>query len=126
MSTHNPYEAPKTDIDAPVSSDAAIERLASAQKLVIYSVLAYLGGAALRVVLGPLGLVLLLASLVMGLVGTIRLCTCLGSSTFTKVVLIVLMFIPLVSLVVLLVLNGKATRKLREAGYRVGLLGATR
>jgi hypothetical protein len=38
----------------------------------------------------------------------------------------VLMFVPLVGLIVLLVLNSKATAKLRAAGYRVGLLGASR
>jgi hypothetical protein len=33
-------------------------------------------------------------------------------------------FIPLVGLIVLLVVNQRATRTLREAGYHVGLMGA--
>jgi len=36
------------------------------------------------------------------------------------------MFVPLVGLITLLVLNAKATNRLREAGYQVGLLGARR
>jgi hypothetical protein len=38
----------------------------------------------------------------------------------------VLMFVPLVNLIVLLVVSGRATRALRGAGYRVGLLGASK
>jgi hypothetical protein len=38
----------------------------------------------------------------------------------------VLMFVPLINLLTLLVVNGRATRVLRDAGYRVGLLGASR
>ncbi|BCM92087.1 hypothetical protein IAD21_03966 [Abditibacteriota bacterium] len=36
----------------------------------------------------------------------------------------ILSFFPLVGLVVLLVLNSRATTKLKEGGYQVGLLGA--
>jgi hypothetical protein len=36
-----------------------------------------------------------------------------------------LMFIPLVNLIVLLTINGKATKVLRENGINVGLLGAS-
>jgi hypothetical protein len=35
------------------------------------------------------------------------------------------MFIPLVNLIVLLTINGKATKVLRENGINVGLLGAS-
>ncbi|MFM8980693.1 MAG: hypothetical protein ACKOSS_09580 [Planctomycetia bacterium] len=37
-----------------------------------------------------------------------------------------LTLLPLVGFVVLVVLNGRATRRLRQAGVRVGLLGARR
>jgi hypothetical protein len=39
-------------------------------------------------------------------------------------VLGVLALIPLVGLIVLLIVNGKATKILREHGVRVGLMGA--
>ncbi|MHB1057933.1 MAG: hypothetical protein ACYC0F_08635 [Rhodanobacter sp.] len=126
MNTYNPYEAPKADIVAPVANDAGIEQVAGAQKLVIYSILAYFAGAAVKALLGPIGLLVVLCAVLMGLVGTFRLCSALGYSMAVRVILIVLMFVPLVSLIVLLVLNAKATARLRAAGYHVGLLGATR
>ncbi len=126
MDTYNPYEAPKAAMAAPVASDAGIEQVASAQKLIIFSILAYFAGAAARTFLGPIGLLLVLGAVLMGLIGTFRLCSGLGYSMLLRVILIVLMFVPLVSLIVLLVLNAKATARLRAAGYHVGLLGAMR
>ena len=126
MNTYNPYEAPKADVSAPMVDEAGIEQVASAQKLIIYSILAYFAAAAIRAMLGPLGLLVALGAVLMGLVGTYRLCSGLGFSTASRIILMVLMCVPLVSLIVLLVLNAKATRKLQAAGYRVGLLGASR
>lgn len=48
----------------------------------------------------------------------------LGLSTGISAVYIILMFIPIVNLIALLVLNEKATCALRNAGIRVGLMGA--
>ena len=126
MNTYNPYEAPKADIAAPPASDADIEQVAGAQKLIIFSILGYFAGAAAQTFLGPIGVLVVLGAVLAGLVGTFRLCSGLGYSMPVRVILIVLMFVPLVSLVVLLVLNAKATARLRAAGYHVGLLGATR
>ena len=39
-------------------------------------------------------------------------------------VYIILAFIPLVGLIAILVINGKATKKLQENGIKVGLMGA--
>lgn len=126
MNTYNPYEAPKADVSAPVVDEAGIEQVASAQKLIIYGILAYFAAAAIRAGMGPVGLLVALGALVMGLIGTYRLCSGLGYSMITKIILMVLMFLPLIGLIVLLVLNSRATSKLRAAGYRVGLLGASR
>jgi ABC-type enterochelin transport system permease subunit len=45
-------------------------------------------------------------------------------STTTGIVLGILTFIPLVGLIVLLIVNGKATNVLRQNGITVGLMGA--
>lgn len=126
MNAHNPYAAPVAELEPARVAEPGIERLASAQKLVIYSILTYFAAMAAQAFLGPVGLVVLLAAVVMGLVGSFRLCSSLGYSTLVKVILMVLMMVPLVSLLVLLILNRKATARLRAAGYRVGLLGASR
>ncbi len=110
----------------PVADEPQIEQVASAQKLIIYAILAYFAAAVVRVLLGPVGLLVAVAAALTGLLGAYRLCTGLGYAMATRVLLMVLMCVPLVSLIVLLVLNGKATRRLRDAGYRVGLLGASR
>jgi hypothetical protein len=126
MNKQNPYSAPVAELELPGLTEPGIDRIASAQKLVIYSILTYFAAMAIRAFMGPVGVVVLLAALVMGLVGSFRLCSSLGYSTLVKVILMVLMLVPLVSLLVLLVLNRKATGRLRAAGYRVGLLGASR
>lgn len=126
MNTYNPYEAPNADIAAPLANEPGIELVASAQKLIIYSILTYFAAVAIKAALGPIGFLVLLVALCMGIVGSWRLCTGLGYSIAVRIILMVLMFVPLVSLIVLLVLNAKATGKLREAGYHVGLLGASR
>jgi hypothetical protein len=46
-------------------------------------------------------------------------------STGTGIVYAILTFIPLIGLVMLLLINGKATKILKSHGIRVGLLGAT-
>lgn len=126
MNTHNAYAAPDAELEQPRDAEPGIERVASAQKLVIYSILTYFAAMAIRALLGPVGMAVLIAAVVMGLVGSFRLCSSLGYSTLVKVILMVLMLLPLISLLVLLVLNRKATALLRAAGYRVGLLGASR
>jgi len=50
-----------------------------------------------------------------------KLAKALGHS---EILYAILMFIPFVSLIILLILSGKATTRLKEAGIRVGLLGA--
>lgn len=58
--------------------------------------------------------------------GIFRLGTGLGLHPVVGVFLILAMFVPLLNLIILLVLNARATRTLREAGYKVGLLGASK
>jgi hypothetical protein len=65
-----------------------------------------------------------LGAVVLGLFGIFKIAAELGWSTLTKVVTFVLLFIPLVNLITLLVVNGKATAFLKKAGYKVGLAGA--
>lgn len=126
MTMQNPYQAPQADVAEPMACDSDIEQVASAQKLIIYAILGYFAAVALQAVLGPIAALLLVLVVCAALVGTFKLCAGMGFSMSSRVILLVLMFVPLVSLIVLLVLNAKATGKLRAAGYHVGLLGATR
>lgn len=101
------------------------------QKLIILAillnilviVLGLVGGSAL----GPIRMlfpVAALATLVISLVGVVRMSGGLGFGIGLQVLFCLLMFIPLINLLTLLILNGKATGALRANGYKVGLFGA--
>lgn len=121
---NNPYQSPQSRVAAADGAD--IESVAAGQKLVIYAVLAYFFAAALRVAIGPLAFLVLFVSLGLAIAGILKLGEGLGFSTLAKIGCVVLMFVPLVGLIMLLVLNSKATTRLRAAGYRVGFLGVDR
>jgi hypothetical protein len=124
MSDNNPYQSPKSRVADVVDGD--IEAIAAGQKLVIYAILVYFLAAASRLAIGPLAVLLFLAALGLAIAGILKLGAGMGFSTLTKVVCVVLMFVPLGGLIMLLVLNSKATTRLRAAGWRVGLLGASK
>ncbi|MHA3772539.1 hypothetical protein ACXR0O_13470 [Verrucomicrobiota bacterium sgz303538] len=103
------------------------------QKCLLYAILIYLvalslGGLAKGQVAAPLFGVLIgllgLTVIVLGIVGTLKIGDGLRYSLTLRIALAFLIVVPLVNLVVLLVLNAKATSRLRAAGYKVGLLGA--
>ena len=110
----------------PASNPESVALVATGQRAVIYAILINLVAYALRTTVGAAFFVLALLGLGLSLVGVYRLATGLGMSTWVKGLVVVCMFIPIVSLVTLFVLNSKATTMLRTAGYRVGLLGASK
>jgi hypothetical protein len=66
-------------------------------------------------------LALALALTVFMIVSVVRLAGVLGLS---PVLYVICMFVPCLSLIVLLVLSGMATARLQQSGVKVGLLGA--
>jgi hypothetical protein len=58
------------------------------------------------------------------LLGIVRLGSAFRHSTTRKIVYMVLGFVPLANLVLYVVQSVRATRMLRAAGWKVGLLGA--
>ena len=101
-----------------------IEKVASGQKLIIYAILVNFLTFGLQLAFGDIAGLLGIVAVIMSLVGMFRLASGLGFSTGAKIGLIILLLIPLVGLITLLVLNSRATKALRGAGYKVGLLGA--
>jgi hypothetical protein len=128
MTEQNPYASPKTDtLYEPSVTDTSerTRRIASGQKLIIYAILLSLAGFALAAKLGLFAGLIAIASFAMSVFGLVRLTTAMEIGVGLRILLLMLMFVPLVSLIVLLVLNSRATKILRAAGYRVGLLGAS-
>jgi hypothetical protein len=72
-------------------------------------------------VLAIVDLFVALGVLCLMVISVLRLAKALGMS---QVLYAILMFVPCVSLIVLLMLNGKATAQLKQAGIKVGLMGA--
>ena len=126
MQNANPYESPKARVADATESGEDIQRVASGQKLIIYAILLNLVTIAIAFVLPvPIIAILLnLASLVMSIIGIVRLGRGLGMAVVSRVLLVLLMFVPLINVITLLVINSRATRRLRDAGYTVGLMGA--
>jgi hypothetical protein len=58
------------------------------------------------------------------LLGVLKICSGLQKSQGMKIVFMVLSYFPLINLIALVYLNVQATRRLRQAGWTVGLLGA--
>lgn len=127
MTEANPYAAPQTGASL-ADGPSRVLAVGRAQKLLIYAILLNLVGTVIVFAAGPAGGMLALPinlfSLVLSIIGIIRLAIGLGNGIAMRVVYIVLMFVPLVNLITLVILNGKATKMLRDAGYKVGLLGA--
>jgi hypothetical protein len=125
MASPNPYATPKAQVaDASGADHEALRSVASGQKLIIYSILLSLAGFALAKPLGMLVLALNLAAAIMSIVGAVRIAGGLGQGTGAKILYVIAMLIPLISLIIMITLSIRATRALREGGYEVGLLGA--
>jgi hypothetical protein len=107
------------------NDDTLLEQLRSGQKLIIYAILVnflgFLGtGKPLYV------LAVSIVAVVLALVGFFRMAGGFQYSVGAKIALVVTQFIPLINIIVLIVLNTRATKLLRAAGFTVGLLGASR
>jgi len=113
----NPYQAPKAALGG-VDATEDTEKVKSGQKLLIYAILLNFVTMALQAAGVPLlGLLVVVAALGMSLVGIFRVASGMGSGIALKILLVILMFVPLVNLITLLILNSRATKLLREAGY---------
>ena len=136
----NPYSPPKAevrDVFDPGIDEERLQSLRSGQKLAIYAILVYfatiimqagLGSGPGRGLLAASGFVLMiggLAALIMSLMGVWKMGYGLGIGAILRVVMLISMIVPLINILLLLVVNARATRKLRQAGYKVGFLGVS-
>lgn len=99
-----------------MQNENMVRNVGQAQRLLIWAVLASIVGW-----IAPYGLYV---AVPFQLYCVYKLAKALGLGTGASVFYLIAMFIPLVSLICLLVLNSEATNFLRDAGIRVGLMGA--
>lgn len=136
----NPYQSPQAPIQQkpPVISgvlSGSIEDLRSVavyQKIILICIFIYLVAVGFNFVfriVNPMP-VLEVVTMLIGLATSVVACVFVFMlsikvyGTVQGVVFGILTLIPCVGLIVLLVVNGKATAILRQNGYKVGLLGA--
>lgn len=115
------------DTAGKVDDSVDLDKAAKGQRMLALSVLGSLlvNGAARSGMLSTLPIFAMYVALgIYSLVGVVRLSSGLGKPTASTIVYMVLTFVPLVSLGAWIFLSVQATRKLRAAGWRVGLLGA--
>lgn len=111
------------------SNAASLEEIAIGQRLLIFSILVNVAAVVLRGATGGDWLVfapVALAGAAMAIVGLLRLGSGLGYASATIGLMIALTFVPVANIVMLGMVSQKATKRLQEAGYEVGLLGARR
>ena len=85
---------------------------------------AFRGSQVSLIVVLALLVVLRLALVVLMMIGVYQLATALGSNMTTRVLYVIAMIIPYINLIVLLVVNQRATNLLKRNGIKVGLMGA--
>lgn len=116
----------REEADQELAAELRLSQAAKGQKAVIYSIV-------LNMVLGGVGrsntlpiLVLMALSVavaIYALVGVVRMCSGLEKTQGKKIAFMVVTFVPLLNLIALLRLSGQTSRRLRDAGWSVGLLG---
>jgi hypothetical protein len=114
--------------DADPFIDLPMAQLAMGQKLIIDAILLNVLFGALRRSVDMSLLAELLCALGIGalcLYGVLRIASGLQMSTMVKVLCAVGAAVPLLGVIVLVVLSTKASKRLRDAGYSVGLLGVS-
>ena len=125
MSSMPPYGNAPLNYAAPARND--IREIAVRQRVVMLCILGYIACVILQfVVPGPLKLVVALAGAAFSITGAVFVFMLAVAiySTGLGVVLGILTLIPIIGLIVLLIVNAKATTILRAHGIKVGLLGA--
>lgn len=130
MNQGNPYAAPDVEVTGSIDqlSQEKLRQVAVSQKTICIYILVYLGFIVLSFyaidpdIFGVLSIIFLILSLVV-LVAVVSLAIRIYG-LILGILVTVLMFVPLLNLLLLLMLNVRATRMLKEHGIRVGLLGA--
>lgn len=122
----SPYAPPRASL-AQVPNGAMdpeqARQLATGQKFVIGAMLGNVAAASMQSAAPALLPFVALAGLVLGLIGVLRLAKGLKIGLGARFGVVLLLMLPLINIIVLGLLNRSATRRLRDAGYSIGLFG---
>jgi hypothetical protein len=104
--------------------DDRIDDIADGQRMIIFAILLNIATAIVVTTVAEIFGLIGIGAVVLAIIGLLNVASGLGYSTGVKVLLIVLVFVPIASLLMLVIVNGKATEALKAHGFKVGLLGA--
>ncbi len=130
--TDNPETANDAAPAAATLSEYRVYHLARGLKFINYAFLALMVTIVAAVLLGevlnpdiagPVVYAVLIAALIAGALGLVHALNGLGAKKVTIVFCIIGMVVTPLNLIILAVVLAKASRQLKQAGYRVGLLG---
>jgi hypothetical protein len=128
MSNSNPYAAPTAKV-ADIATEGLhtprLNRIASGQRLMIYSILVSIFAMALQASVGSSASIVTIGASILSIVGVVRLSGALGSGAVVRWLSAIAMVIPLINLLIMLRFSSLATKALRSGGYKVGLFGAS-
>ena len=124
MSEIDPYTPPTASIDVEQDQSEAIEKVIKGQKIIMYAVLVYIGSLFLPGVNETFAYLAIFVAFILSMFGALQLAAGLEFKIVTRIFIVVLLFIPFVQVLTLLALSSRATTRLKEAGYKVGLMGA--
>ncbi len=132
MSDNQTIGQPATESQAGAKSPPDPAKVAIGQRIIIFSLVIVLVAIGLDYYLAKLpgmqalSTVLTYGSVVISIVGTVMLCRALGYGIVIIILCCAAMFIGILNLIVLAVLNERAMKVLRAAGWKVGFLGSSR
>ena len=102
-----------------------LKKIATAQRGVLMCVLVYILCIASNFIgLGGIAIYVMIPLVLVAMFFVFKLAQALNYSMVVAILCCILLVVPLVSLITMLVLNGKATKILKENGIKVGLFGA--
>lgn len=113
-------------MDPTIDEITQTEQVRSGQRMAIVAILLNLISVPLLAV--PEGVfiraLLVIVAIVLAVLGIVRMSRGLGINLIVIVLMALGMVVPLANLVILLIINARATRFLRDRGFVVGLFGA--
>jgi len=123
----NPFITPQPEPQIDPAVAQKLEYVAKSQRLLLHTLLVYLGLIVCMFIVPASAVIIiqffaLAAAIIM--VFTVANIATKVFNIFSGVILALLMLVPLINLLILGVVNGRATKLLRENGYDVGVLGA--
>ncbi|MDH5629962.1 MAG: hypothetical protein OEY96_07375 [Gammaproteobacteria bacterium] len=126
--TKNHYKTPDSEIgNSPLireKNETRLNLLSVGQKMMIYGIIIEFSSLALINFLPYLVGVVIAVGLMITLAGIILVYYILEFHVAAKILYLLLLFVPLINLLVILSLNSRATKMLKEAGYTIGFFGA--